>query len=149
MASTDTTFGFDTAVATATEAIDKLRTTAESHSRTIVVEVMGRYAGFIAIASALAGGADAALIPEIPYDINKVAETIKPVSYTHLKVLYVEDEDAAQSVQPARDDSSSDSGTSAGDDSGSGAEESAGDDSGENVKSTGKSATQEWISDIE
>ena len=65
------------------------------------------------------------------------------------KVLYVEDEDAAQSVQPARDDSSSDSGTSAGDDSGSGAEESAGDDSGENVKSTGKSATQEWISDIE
>ena len=77
LASTDTTFGFDTAVATATEAIDKLRTTAESHSRTIVVEVMGRYAGFIAIASAIAGGADAALIPEIPYDINKVAETIK------------------------------------------------------------------------
>ncbi|MEG1441904.1 MAG: ATP-dependent 6-phosphofructokinase [Oscillospiraceae bacterium] len=77
LASTDTTFGFDTAVATATEAIDKLRTTAESHGRTIVVEVMGRYAGFIAIASAIAGGCDAALIPEIPYDINKVAETIK------------------------------------------------------------------------
>ena len=77
LASTDTTFGFDTAVATATEAIDKLRTTAESHSRTIVVEVMGRYAGFIAIASAIAGGADAVLIPEIPYDINKVAEAIK------------------------------------------------------------------------
>lgn len=77
LASTDTTFGFDTAVATATEAIDRLRTTAESHSRTIVVEVMGRYAGFIAIASALAGGCDAALIPEIPYDINKVAEAIK------------------------------------------------------------------------
>ncbi len=77
LASTDTTFGFDTAVATATDSIDKLRTTAESHSRTIVVEVMGRYAGFIAIASALAGGADAALIPEIPYDINKVADAIK------------------------------------------------------------------------
>ena len=77
LASTDTTFGFDTAVATATESIDKLRTTAESHSRTIVVEVMGRYAGFIAIASAIAGGADAALIPEIPYDINKVADAIK------------------------------------------------------------------------
>lgn len=77
LASTDTTFGFDTAVATATEAIDRLRTTAESHSRTIVVEVMGRYAGFIAIASAIAGGCDAALIPEIPYDINKVADAIK------------------------------------------------------------------------
>lgn len=77
LSSTDTTFGFDTAVATATESIDRLRTTAESHSRIIVVEVMGRYAGFIAIASALAGGADAALIPEIPYDINKVAETVK------------------------------------------------------------------------
>ena len=77
LASTDTTFGFDTAVATATEAIDKLRTTAESHSRIIVVEAMGRYAGFIGIASAIAGGADAALIPEIPYDINKVADAIK------------------------------------------------------------------------
>lgn len=77
LASTDTTFGFDTAVSTATEAIDRLRTTAESHSRIIVVEVMGRYAGFIAIASAIAGGCDACLIPEIPYDINKVAEAIK------------------------------------------------------------------------
>ncbi len=77
LSSTDTTFGFDTAVATATESIDRLRTTAESHSRIIVVEVMGRYAGFIAIASALAGGADAALIPEIPYDINKVAEAVR------------------------------------------------------------------------
>lgn len=77
LAATDTTFGFDTAVATATEAIDRLRTTSESHSRISVVEVMGRYAGFIAIAAALAGGCDAALIPEVPYDINKVAETIK------------------------------------------------------------------------
>ncbi len=77
LASTDTTFGFDTAVASATDAIDKLRTTAESHSRIIVVEVMGRYAGFIGIASAIAGGCDAALIPEVPYDINKVAEAIK------------------------------------------------------------------------
>ncbi len=77
LAATDTTFGFDTAVATATESIDRLRTTAESHSRVIVIEAMGRYAGFIAIASAIAGGCDAALIPEIPYDINKVAEAIK------------------------------------------------------------------------
>ena len=76
LASTDTTFGFDTAVATATESIDRLRTTAESHSRIIVVEAMGRYAGFIGIASAIAGGCDAALIPEIPYDINKVADAI-------------------------------------------------------------------------
>ncbi len=77
LAATDTTFGFDTAVATATESIDRLRTTAESHSRVIVVEVMGRYAGFIGIASAIAGGCDACLIPEVPYDINKVAEAIK------------------------------------------------------------------------
>ncbi len=77
LASTDTTFGFDTAVASATDAIDKLRTTAESHSRIIVVEVMGRYAGFIGIASGIAGGCDAVLIPEIPYDINKVADAIK------------------------------------------------------------------------
>lgn len=77
LASTDTTFGFDTAVSTATMSIDRLRTTAESHSRIIVVEVMGRYAGWIALASGIAGGCDAILIPEIPYDINKVAEAIK------------------------------------------------------------------------
>ncbi len=77
LASTDTTFGFDTAISTVVDSIDKLRTTAESHGRTIVVEVMGRYAGFIAIASAIAGGCDACLIPEIPYDINKVAEALK------------------------------------------------------------------------
>ena len=77
LAATDTTFGFDTAVAVATDAIDKLRTTAESHSRIIVIEAMGRYAGFIGIASAIAGGCDACLIPEIPYDINKVADAIK------------------------------------------------------------------------
>lgn len=77
LAATDTTFGFDTAVATATESIDKLKTTAESHSRIIVVEAMGRYAGFLGIASAIAGGCDACLIPEVPYDINKVADALK------------------------------------------------------------------------
>lgn len=77
LASTDTTFGFDTAVSVATDAIDRLRTTAESHSRIIVVEAMGRYAGWIALGAGIAGGCDAILIPEIPYDINKVAETIK------------------------------------------------------------------------
>lgn len=77
LAATDTTFGFDTAVATATDAIDKLRTTTKSHNRISVVEVMGRYAGFIGIAAAIAGGADVALIPEIPYDIEKVADALK------------------------------------------------------------------------
>ena len=73
---TITTFGFDTAVNTALEAIDKLHTTAESHDRVIVLEVMGRHAGFIALHSGLAGTADVILIPEIPYDIGKVCEKI-------------------------------------------------------------------------
>jgi 6-phosphofructokinase 1 len=73
---TITTFGFDTAVNTALEAIDKLHTTAESHERVIVMEVMGRHAGFIALHSGLAGTADVILIPEIPYDIRKVCEKI-------------------------------------------------------------------------
>jgi 6-phosphofructokinase 1 len=72
-----TTFGFDTAVNTALEAIDKLHTTAESHDRVIVLEVMGRNAGFIALHSGLAGTADVILIPEIPYDIDKVCQKIR------------------------------------------------------------------------
>jgi len=71
-----TTFGFDTAVNTALEAIDKLHTTAESHDRVIVLEVMGRHSGFIALHSGLAGTADVILIPEIPYDIRKVCDKI-------------------------------------------------------------------------
>jgi ATP-dependent phosphofructokinase / diphosphate-dependent phosphofructokinase len=70
------TFGFDTAVNTAMEAIDKLHTTAESHDRVIVMEVMGRNAGFIALHAGVAGTADVILIPEIPYDISKVVEKI-------------------------------------------------------------------------
>src|SRR5690348_9859170 len=73
---TITSFGFDTAVNTAMEAIDKLHTTAESHDRVIVMEVMGRDAGFIALHSGVAGTADVILIPEIPYDIEKVCEKI-------------------------------------------------------------------------
>lgn len=73
---TITTFGFDTAVTTAMEAIDKLHTTAESHDRVIVMEVMGRHAGFIALHSGLSGAAHVILIPEIPYDIDKVSEAI-------------------------------------------------------------------------
>jgi 6-phosphofructokinase 1 len=73
---TITTFGFDTAVTTAMEAIDKLHTTAESHDRVIVMEVMGRHAGFIALHSGLSGAAHVILIPEIPYDIEKVCNAI-------------------------------------------------------------------------
>src|SRR3954469_21175843 len=73
---TITTFGFDTAVNTAIEAIDKLHTTAESHDRVMVLEVMGRSTGFIALHSGVASSADVILIPEIPYDIEKVCEKI-------------------------------------------------------------------------
>jgi phosphofructokinase-like protein len=73
---TDLTFGFMTAVDTATEAIDRLHTTAESHHRVMVLEVMGRYAGWIALHAGIAGGADVILIPEIPYSLEKVAKKI-------------------------------------------------------------------------
>ncbi len=74
---TQRSFGFDTAVSTATEALDKLHSTAESHERVLVVEVMGRYAGWIALYSGLSGSADVILIPEIPFDIEKVCEKIR------------------------------------------------------------------------
>lgn len=76
LAATDVTFGFNTAIDIATEALDRLHTTAESHHRIMVCEVMGRNAGWIALHSGIAGSADVILIPEIPYDINKVAEKI-------------------------------------------------------------------------
>ncbi len=78
---TDVTFGFDTAIWTATEALDKLQTTAESHHRVMVLEVMGRHAGWIALVAGVAGGADAILIPEIPFDIEVVCDRIN-----HLRV---------------------------------------------------------------
>ncbi|MEM2250319.1 MAG: ATP-dependent 6-phosphofructokinase, partial [Candidatus Bathyarchaeia archaeon] len=74
---TDYTFGFHTAVAIATEALDKLHSTAEAHNRVIILEVMGRYTGHIALAAGLAGGADAILIPEKPFDIDEVCEYIR------------------------------------------------------------------------
>ena len=77
VACTDVTFGFNTAVSVATEALDRLHTTAETHNRIMVLEVMGRYAGWITLESAIAGGADVALLPEIPYDIEKVVEKIE------------------------------------------------------------------------
>jgi len=77
IAGTTNCFGFDTAVAFATDAIDRLHTTAEAHHRIMVVEVMGRYAGWIALYAGVAGGADAILIPEIPFDISIVAERLR------------------------------------------------------------------------
>ncbi len=77
LGATDVTFGFDTALHVATEAIDRLHTTAESHHRNLVVEVMGRSAGWIALHSGLAGGADVILIPELPFDIDEVCRLIK------------------------------------------------------------------------
>jgi 6-phosphofructokinase 1 len=74
---TDVTFGFDTAVTTATEAIDKLRTTASAHHRVMIVEVMGRYAGWIAMHAGVAGGADVILIPEIPYKLEKICQFVQ------------------------------------------------------------------------
>ena len=77
LSGTDFTFGFDTAVNVATSAIDRVHTTAEAHNRVIVVEVMGRDSGWIACYSGIAGGADVILIPEVPFDIDQVAELIR------------------------------------------------------------------------
>ena len=77
LSETDVTFGFDTAVLTATEALDKLQTTAASHHRVMVMEVMGRNSGWLALTVGVAGGADAILIPEIPYDIGVVFDRIQ------------------------------------------------------------------------
>jgi len=74
---TDATFGFDTAIQVATDAIDRLHTTAESHNRILIVEVMGRHAGWIALHSGLAGGADVILIPERPFDIDEVCGLLR------------------------------------------------------------------------
>ena len=77
LGSTDITFGFNTSIEVATEALDRLHTTAESHHRIMILEVMGRNAGFIALESGIAGSASVILLPEIPYDINKIVEKIE------------------------------------------------------------------------
>lgn len=77
LSETHFTFGFETAVVTATEAIDKLHSTAQSHHRVMILEVMGRYAGWIALFSGVAGGGDVILIPEIPYDIKKICKKLE------------------------------------------------------------------------
>jgi len=80
LGATDVTFGFDTAIATATEALDKLQTTAESHHRVMVLEVMGRNAGWIALKAGVSGGADAILIPEIPFTLEPVLSKIRSLN---------------------------------------------------------------------
>jgi 6-phosphofructokinase 1 len=77
IAETDSSFGFDTAVSFATEAVDRLHTTAEAHHRIIVVEVMGRYAGWIALHAGVAGGADVVLIPELPFELSAIVEHLR------------------------------------------------------------------------
>lgn len=77
VAFTDVTFGFDTALGVATESIDRLHSTAHSHHRIIVVEIMGHRAGWLALGAGIAGGADVILLPELPYDVNNVAEAIR------------------------------------------------------------------------
>jgi len=94
LSGTDYTFGFDTAVNIATEAIDRLHTTAESHHRVLVVEVMGRHAGWIALHSGLAGGANVVLIPEQPFDIDAVCEHVEHRFQTHFAPIIVVSEGA-------------------------------------------------------
>lgn len=77
LSATDFTFGFDSALAVASEAVDRIHTTAESHHRVMIVETMGRYAGWIALRSCIAGGGDICLIPEIPYNIDVIAKAIE------------------------------------------------------------------------
>jgi ATP-dependent phosphofructokinase / diphosphate-dependent phosphofructokinase len=89
LSATDYTFGFDTAVNIATEAIDRLHTTAESHHRALIVEVMGRHAGWIALHAGMAGGANVILIPEIPFDIDQVVAYIEHRFQSHYAPIVV------------------------------------------------------------
>ncbi|GAC1445272.1 MAG: 6-phosphofructokinase [Mycobacteriales bacterium] len=97
LGATDYTFGFDTAVQIAVDAIDRLHTTAESHHRVLIVEVMGRHAGWIALHSGLAGGANVILIPERPFDIDKVCGYIQHRFASHYAPIVV----VAEGAQPA------------------------------------------------
>lgn len=89
LSGTDFTFGFDTAVNIAMEAIDRLHTTAESHHRVLIVEVMGRHAGWIALHSGLAGGANIILIPEQPFDLDRVCDLVEQRFKTHYAPIIV------------------------------------------------------------
>jgi len=96
LSATDYTFGFDTAVNIATEAIDRLHTTAESHHRVLIVEVMGRHAGWIALHSGMAGGANVILIPEAPFSIDRVCEYVEGRFRTNYAPIVV----VAEGAQP-------------------------------------------------
>lgn len=91
LAHTDKTFGFESAVATATWAVDALHATAESHDRVMILEVMGRHAGWIALAAGIAGGADVILIPELPYDTSRIVEKIEARSRAgaHFSIIVI------------------------------------------------------------
>ena len=102
IAGTDFTFGFDTALSIATEALDRLHTTAEAHHRAMLLEVMGRDAGFIALHSGIAGGADVILIPEIPFKFESIADKIRSriQSGTHFSILAVAEGATPQGQDP-------------------------------------------------
>lgn len=102
VAMTDITFGFDTALGIATDAIDRLHSTAHSHHRIIVVEVMGHKAGWLTLGAGLAGGADVILIPELPYDIDRVAESIRRRSRTGSRFSIVAIAEGAMSTTQAK-----------------------------------------------
>jgi ATP-dependent phosphofructokinase / diphosphate-dependent phosphofructokinase len=101
VAMTDVTFGFDTALGIATDAIDRLHSTAHSHHRIIVVEIMGHRAGWLALGAGMAGGADVILIPEIPYDVEAVAEAIRERSRKGKNFSIVAVAEGAISVEEA------------------------------------------------
>ncbi|MDN5382567.1 6-phosphofructokinase [Streptomyces sp. LB8] len=106
---TDYTFGFNTAVGIATEAIDRLHTTAESHKRTLVVEVMGRHSGWIALHAGVAGGANAILIPEIPFDLDQVCAWVeKRFESNYAPIVVVAEGAAPKAGQLVVKDQSSD-----------------------------------------
>ncbi|MFN7139019.1 MAG: ATP-dependent 6-phosphofructokinase, partial [Limisphaerales bacterium] len=100
---TDVTFGFDTALGIATDAIDRLHSTAHSHHRIVVVEIMGHRAGWLALGAGIAGGADVILIPEIPYDIEKVAKAIRHRSRTGKPFSIVAVAEGAMNVNDAKE----------------------------------------------
>ncbi len=110
LSATDYTFGFDTAVNIAMEAIDRLHTTADSHHRVLIVEVMGRHAGWIAFHAGLAGGANLILIPELPFDIERVCELVGRRYEAHFAPIVVVAEGATpKGGMPAESDAATDS----------------------------------------
>jgi 6-phosphofructokinase 1 len=102
IARTDISFGFDTALGIATEAIDRLHSTATSHNRIIVVEIMGHRAGWLALGAGIAGGADVVLIPEIPYDLEHVAEAIRDRARAGKRFSIIAVAEGAMSVKDAK-----------------------------------------------